>query len=228
MNESQSKIDTNLNRWKDHFDGRAEALGRSPLANDHFTHRSFTITQRIVLEQIEGQQGKTILDIGCGNGLFMQPLLDSYHVYGIDISDKMCALSRSVGYREVLHNDCENIGFDKDFFDVTVSVGIFQYLHAADQAVAEMARVTKPGGLVMAMTLNEESLLRKFFGGKGYIREYKVAHLFDLFEQNQLGDREVFPLFLPSGWTYRARNPSLLSRILMVNYIMKAVKHRDL
>ena len=118
MNESQSKIDTNLNRWKDHFDGRAEALGRSPLANDHFTHRSFTITQRIVLEQIAGQQGKTILDIGCGNGLFMQPLLDSYHVYGIDISDKMCALSRSVGYREVLHNDCENIGFDKDFFDV--------------------------------------------------------------------------------------------------------------
>lgn len=224
MNEEQSKVHSNLSRWKKHFDGRAEALGQSPLANDHFTHRTFDITQKTVMKLIAEQKGKTILDIGCGNGLFMKPLMEGYDIYGIDISDKMCVLAQSAGYKEVLNNDCEHIGFDDGFFDVTVSIGIFQYLHAADKAVQEMARVTKPGGLVIAMTLNEESILRKVVGNAGYIREYSVGHLFDLYEHYRLVDREIFPLFLPSAWTYRSRNPAFLSRVLMANYIIKAVK----
>ena len=228
MNERQSKTDSNLSRWKNHFDDRANALGESPLANDHFSQSTFRITQKTVLDLIARQDGKTILDIGCGNGIFMQPILKNYEVYGIDISDKMRAFALSMGYKQVLINSCENIGFDKGFFDTTVSVGIIQYLPAADKAVAEMARVTKPGGLVIAVTLNEESLLRKVLGrGEGYIREYKVGHLMEVFKQNQLTDIEVFPLFLPLGWTYSSRNPSFLSRILMASFVIKAIKQGE-
>src|SRR5438067_11509694 len=104
--------------------------------------------------------GDRVLDAGCGPGRFTLELLRlGAHVTALDISPGQLELLQSrVPDVEAVVGDVTDLSrFPDDGFDVTVGFGgpLSYVVDEAEQAMAELARVTKPGGhtLVSVMGL---------------------------------------------------------------------------
>ena len=108
------------------------------------------------------QRGETLLDAGCGTGVFTVDMLArGARVVGLDISGPMLALAgRKAGGgaffrgqgRHALPSRSPMASFDK-----TVSITALEFIADAGTAVDELFRVTRPGGAVVVATLNSLS-----------------------------------------------------------------------
>lgn len=107
---------------------------------------------------------KQILDIATGTGdlaLQMQRELAPEHIMGVDISEGMMEVGRDkvqqVGLSDHIsfeYQDCMALTYEDNRFDaVTAAFGVRNFEHI-EQGLAEMYRVTKPGGQVMILELS--------------------------------------------------------------------------
>ena len=212
---------TNRETWRRLFDRRAGKLGSAIAANGYFSRRTFETTRRALLELIGPPAGRTILDIGCGNGCMLRSLTATERVVGVDLSPAMVALARDAGYVEVREGDTEDLPFADRSFDVVVSSGVLQLLPEARTALAEMVRVARPGGALVVATVNAESLLRKALRRKEYLREYAVAELGPLLAELGVGELDFVPLFFPARGTFRTPAPSWWTRVAMASFAVR-------
>lgn len=106
--------------------------------------------------------GMTALDVGCGSGAgtrVMAEITGSGKATGADSSSdriaqaKLNASSSGVSY-EV--GSAGNLPFENASFDFTWSRFLFEYLAEPNAALAEMMRVTKPGGIVAVADLDHQ------------------------------------------------------------------------
>jgi SAM-dependent methyltransferase len=94
------------------------------------------------------------LDVGCGNGAFTEELIfrcAPARVVGVDPSDDQLAYARTrPGTRmaEFQAGDAQKLPFDDNTFDVAAMALAISFLDDPGAAVAEMARVVRPGGVV--------------------------------------------------------------------------------
>jgi len=141
--------------------------------------------------------GKDILECGCGTGLILERL-DRFarRAAGIDLSPGMLELARSRGL-EVKEGSVTDLPFEDATFDVTCSFKVLAHVPDIGRALAEMARVTRPGGVILAEFYNPLSLrgLAKKLGPAGKVgkstRESAVYTRFDA--------PWVLPRILPPG-----------------------------
>ncbi|MGW7435341.1 class I SAM-dependent methyltransferase [Streptomyces sp. NPDC054849] len=98
--------------------------------------------------------GRRILDAGCGSGPLTAALRDRGAVVtGIDVSAGMLALARRrLGDDVALHvvDLCDRLPFDDGAFDDVVASLVLHYLEDWGPTLAEMRRVLRPGGRLMA------------------------------------------------------------------------------
>lgn len=112
------------------------------------------------IQMLEGyvRAGDRVLDAGAGPGRFTLELLRlGAHVTALDISPGQLELLRArVPDVEAVVGDITDLSrFPDDSFDVTVCFGgpLSYVLERADEAVAELARVTRPGGHVLVSVM---------------------------------------------------------------------------
>ncbi|HEX4810803.1 MAG TPA: metalloregulator ArsR/SmtB family transcription factor [Bryobacteraceae bacterium] len=140
-------------RLRTYFDGLAGRFGREYVPGRSW--KGLAEALLILLPKI------TIADLGAGEGTFSQLLAQrAERVIAVDSSEKMvkfgAALARKHGVRnlEYRHGDMEDLPID----DSSVDLAFFsQSLHHAvhpQQAVAEAARILKPGGRTVILDLN--------------------------------------------------------------------------
>jgi ubiquinone/menaquinone biosynthesis C-methylase UbiE len=129
--------------------------------------------------------GREILECGCGTGLILQRLADfASRAVGIDLSPGMLDHARERGL-EVKEGSVTELPFDDASFDVTCSFKVLAHVPEIGKALSEMARVTRPGGVMIAEFYNPLSFrgLAKRFGPAGKIgdrtRESAVYTRFD-------------------------------------------------
>lgn len=129
--------------------------------------------------------GRDILECGCGTGLILERLAEfARRAVGIDLSPGMLELARSRGL-EVKEGSVTALPFEDASFDVTCSFKVLAHVPDIGRALAEMVRVTRPGGVVLAEFYNPLSLraLAKRLGPAGKIghhtRESAVYTRFD-------------------------------------------------
>jgi ubiquinone/menaquinone biosynthesis C-methylase UbiE len=108
------------------------------------------------------QRGEQVLDVGCGTGTLaiavQQHVGAAGHVFGVDPGTQQIARARSKAARRGLSIDfqtgvIEQLPFPDQMFDVVLSTIMMHHVPAGlkRQALAEIARVLKPGGrLVIA------------------------------------------------------------------------------
>ncbi|MGE7368197.1 ArsR/SmtB family transcription factor [Neorhizobium sp. NPDC001467] len=106
-----------------------------------------------------------LLDLGTGTGLMLRVLEKTYrHAVGIDASRDMLAVARAnldkagIVKASVRHGDILNLPLEGQDFDL---VTVHQVLHFLDQpelAIAEAARVLRPGGRLLIVDLAPHSL----------------------------------------------------------------------
>jgi demethylmenaquinone methyltransferase/2-methoxy-6-polyprenyl-1,4-benzoquinol methylase len=101
-----------------------------------------------------------VLDVACGTGDFAITIArrGAGRVTGVDISEKMLDVAREKAHAKRLdgrvtfqRGDAENLQFPDEAFDaVTVAFGARNF-ERLEQALAELARVTRPGGRLVIL-----------------------------------------------------------------------------
>jgi ubiquinone/menaquinone biosynthesis C-methylase UbiE len=102
-------------------------------------------------------EGMAALDAGCGPGLITAMMADMVgaggSVVGLDMSDQRLAQARSLCSSlpqcRFVQADVGQTGLAEGSFDYVWSQFVFEYLKAPEQALAELIRVTRPGGRVV-------------------------------------------------------------------------------
>jgi ubiquinone/menaquinone biosynthesis C-methylase UbiE len=122
---------------------------------------------------------REVLEVGCGTGLILRRLAAvARRAVGVDLSPGMLEHARARGL-EVHEGSARSLPFEDDRFDLTVSFKTLAHVPDLAEALAEMARVTKPGGTMLVELYNPRSLrhLAKLLAPLG--RERDVHTRFD-------------------------------------------------
>jgi SAM-dependent methyltransferase len=100
------------------------------------------------------ERGQRVLDVGCGTGALTSVLADivgADQVAGVDPSEPFVEQCReNVPGADVRVGPAEALPFDDGEFDGTLSQLVFHFVDDPGVSVREMARVTRPGGVVSA------------------------------------------------------------------------------
>ncbi|MGH3442259.1 MAG: class I SAM-dependent methyltransferase [Nitriliruptorales bacterium] len=102
---------------------------------------------RQVLEQTGVGPGAAVLDVGCGAGRFCRLAADrGASVAGIDAAEGLLAIARErTPDGDFLVGDMVSLPWDDDSFDLVTGFSTFQFADDPARALAEAARVARPG-----------------------------------------------------------------------------------
>ncbi len=135
--------------------------------------QSFSV-RREFLDWINIAKGTHVLEVGCGSGTFIfstglaEKIGETGHITGIDPATGMLAhaeLTRrlyGIDWISFQRASAEQIPFPDGSFDATIGVGFLQFSDL-QQAVKEMARVTKMGGFIASLHALEPNELPDFY-----------------------------------------------------------------
>jgi methionine biosynthesis protein MetW len=102
------------------------------------------------------EPGSACLDVGCGPGrTYARALAPRAGRYvGVDVSEEAVELARASGIEADRVADASELPFDDATFDVVVCVEVMEHLFAPHEAAAEIRRVLRPGGRLVASAPN--------------------------------------------------------------------------
>lgn len=132
-------------------------------------------------------QGKRILDYGAGSGNLTQKLKKrGAQVTGVDISLPMQQKALAKGLDVRLY-DGVTLPFSENYFDVAVSLAVFEFIDNPKSAIDEIMRVLKKGSLLYLGTIQkggpyalryaEEDFKDSVFRHAKFLGKEDLAHL---------------------------------------------------
>jgi SAM-dependent methyltransferase len=120
-----------------------------------------------VLDEIRALNAQRVLEVGCGWGELAARIKveAGAEVVAVDVSPRMVELARARGVDARL-GDVQSLAFEDGEFDVVVAAWMLYHVRRLDRAVAEISRVLRPGGLLLAITNSRTHLqeLRELVG----------------------------------------------------------------
>ena len=131
-------------------------------------HSPEVVEQRERLRRILAlRPGESVLDVGCGPGLQSAEMAavvgPEGRVVGVDISETMLAMAqaRSAGlpWVELTRADALALPFAEGVFDAAVATQVYEYVADVDGALSELFRVMRPGGRVVILDTDWDSLV---------------------------------------------------------------------
>jgi ubiquinone/menaquinone biosynthesis C-methylase UbiE len=106
-----------------------------------------------IIEQHKQTKGNLLLDVACGTGLHIDSLRKSYQVEGLDLDQNMLELARQK-FPDIVFHHANMVEFDlaRQYDAITClfsSIGYVKTIPRLNQAVGNMARHLKPGGVLL-------------------------------------------------------------------------------
>ena len=125
------------------------------------------VRRAAVFEALGPRTGEHILDIGCGGGAYLRDVALAVGAAGLacglDISEDQvaaatdhCADAPGAEFRT---GSALDLPFDEGRFDAVYSVQVLEYIDDVDGALAEARRVLKPGGRLVHLATNWDSVV---------------------------------------------------------------------
>lgn len=182
----------------------------------HFWFRGFRQYMRPALARATvGITDPAILDCGCGTGSNLEMLRPYGRAVGFDLTGIGPAFAREHGHR-VAQASIAQIPFASGTFDLVTAFDVFQCLPdpVERDAIAEMARVLKPGGWLLLHVAALEILHGRHSVLSEEVRRYTPARLRLIVERGGFRiDRLTFdhasllPIMLPVRMWHRFSAP---------------------
>lgn len=146
-----------------------EYLNEKKLYEDYFNNKL------ALLEKYK--KPGTILDIGCGAGVFMQSAnAKGWLVTGVDASRAVKKYARGLKM-EVKFGKIENIGFKDESFDVITMFQTIEHIGNPLSVVMKVRKLLKPGGIFLMTTPDENGFMARLMG-KRWFGYRNIEHLF--------------------------------------------------
>lgn len=161
-----------LDATRAYYDEFSKNYERHRRPNDEDGYHALVDDLEVQLCERYGRS-KDILECGCGTGLILDRLTPfAKRAAGIDLSPGMLELAKARGL-DVQEGSVTALPFDDATFDVTCSFKVLAHVPDIGRALREMARVTRPGGVILAEFYNPLSFrgLAKVLGPAGKISE---------------------------------------------------------
>ncbi|MBI2892093.1 MAG: class I SAM-dependent methyltransferase [Deltaproteobacteria bacterium] len=149
---------------------------------------------KIALEHVRGMR---VLEAGCGTGIILERLeKDARVALGVDLSRGMLGGARRRGLA-VAQANLGAIPFASDSFDVVCSFKVLAHVPDIRGAIAELARVTRPGGTLLLEFYNPRSirwLAKKLAGPRKISARTDESAVFTRYD-----DAAAIASYLPAG-----------------------------
>lgn len=103
------------------------------------------------------QLPRNLLDVGCGSGELLRLATDRGmgNVFGVDgVQDALRQSQDAPGEIHIVDLNASGLPFPDDKFDAVTCLEVLEHLYAPQQTLAEIARVTRPGGRVLLSVPN--------------------------------------------------------------------------
>jgi SAM-dependent methyltransferase len=137
---------------------RADAAAYDTWFDQPWGRYASSIEHDLLFDAIGPVAGLEVCDAGCGTGRFMTRLeAEGARVVGVDADPPSLAVARTRVTGELVEGDVHQLPFDDDHFDVTVAVTVCEFAADPAQVIAELVRVTRPGGRVVIGSLHRSS-----------------------------------------------------------------------
>jgi SAM-dependent methyltransferase len=144
-----------------------------------------------VYKLLSPQPGERILDLGCGDGVLTERLVEAgASVVGVDTSPEMIAAARAKGL-DVRLVDAASITFVNEF-DAVFSNAVLHWVRNASGVARGVFRALKPGGRFVGE-----------MGGHGNVAAITVAMLAGLKLRGVSEPEQYLPWFYPTAEEYQ-------------------------
>lgn len=108
---------------------------------------------------------KKVLDIGCGSGAYLVPLLEAgIDVYGIDYAEQFVEKTKTFMKKEdlhrIVHGDATDMRriYQDNSFDMAYSISTLQYISKRTELLSELNRILKNGSIAVLEFGNTNSM----------------------------------------------------------------------
>jgi len=160
----------------------SQALERTDIfsSDDLFQNKLHLQRYEFTLDRTD--KSASVLEVGTGLGIFSKMLNAHAACYaGVEVDKQACAQARlRVGDESLIkHADAHQLPFPADSFDVVVCLEVLEHLHHYRQALAEIRRVLKPSGKLIA------SIPYRTKGGSGDTNPFYGPNPFHLYEPGE-------------------------------------------
>ena len=143
-----------------------------------------------VVELLNPQPGERVLDLGCGDGVLTQKLVDAgCRVVGIDASQAFVLAARARGL-DARMADARALEFEKEF-DAVFSNAVLHWIRDADSVLSSVHRALRPGGRFVAE-----------LGGAGCVKAVRAA-IDTALAARGINAEALDPWFFPDADEYR-------------------------
>jgi ubiquinone/menaquinone biosynthesis C-methylase UbiE len=127
-------------------------------------------------------QFNSILDVGCGNALILSSIQQNFNsIYGIDYGESMIKNAKKLlPHGHFKKGDAGKLDFENERFDRVLSYSIFHYFPDETyvyNAIDEMIRVTKPGGVILIGDLLDKNHEENIKGNSDLAYEEKLPYI---------------------------------------------------
>lgn len=158
-----------------------------------------------------------ILDVGCGDGFHLRLLRDfgasTWAVEGVDVDNRAVAMASRDGLT-IHEGSIEDLALPADHYDVVYTIQTIEHVADPFGMLAAIHRVLKPGGRLVVVTDNTDSIDFGWFR-KGYWGGYHFPRHWNLFNRGSLArlaeragykTEKIETIVSPVNWVYSIHN----------------------
>lgn len=117
-----------------------------------------------VIVDVARQPGR-ILDVGCATGIFLSGMQKyGWECYGVEPSEYAASYARKKFGLNIFRGFLEESGWPDNYFDVVTLWDVLEHISDPANALDEINRILKPGGLLVTTMPNADSWERHWFG----------------------------------------------------------------